>query len=75
MESFREHLEHPVGRGLRPADAFDGSAGGAACGDLIRISLRVEGERVTAAGFDASDCGTMTAAGSAAVTKGRFWRR
>jgi tRNA-specific 2-thiouridylase len=68
VESLREHLEHPAGRGLRPADAFDGTAGGAACGDLLRISLRVEGERVTAAGFDASGCGTMTAAGSAAVT-------
>ncbi|HEX5619019.1 MAG TPA: tRNA 2-thiouridine(34) synthase MnmA [Solirubrobacteraceae bacterium] len=68
MESLREHLEHPAGRGLRPAGAHDGSAGGAACGDLIRISLLVEGERVTAAGFDASGCGTMTAAGSATVT-------
>ena len=68
MESFREHLEHPAGRGERPADAFHGSAGGAACGDLIRISLRIDGERVAAAGFDASGCGTMTAAGSAAVT-------
>jgi tRNA-uridine 2-sulfurtransferase len=68
VESLREHLEHPAGRGLRPAGAHDGSAGGAACGDLIRISLRIEGERVTAAGFDASGCGTMTAAGSAVVT-------
>jgi tRNA-specific 2-thiouridylase len=68
VEALREHLEHPAGRGERPADAVDGSAGGAACGDLIRISLRVEGERVAAAGFDASGCGTMTAAGSAAVT-------
>jgi tRNA-specific 2-thiouridylase len=68
VEALREHLEHPAGRGRRPADAFDGSAGGAACGDLIRVSLRVEGERVAAAGFDASGCGTMTAAGSAAVT-------
>ena len=68
MESFREHLEHPAGLGVRPPGAHDGSAGGLACGDLIRISLRVEGERVVAAGFDASGCGTMTAAGSAAVT-------
>ncbi len=68
MESFREHLEHPAGRGKRPADSFHGSAGGAACGDVIRISLRVEGDRVAAAGFEASGCGTMTAAGSAAVT-------
>ena len=68
MERFREHLEHPAGRGNRPPGAHDGSAGGAACGDLIRISLRVDGNRVAAAGFDASGCGAITAAGSAAVT-------
>jgi tRNA-specific 2-thiouridylase len=68
VESFREHLEHPAGRGLRPAGAHDGSAGGAACGDLIRLSLRVDGDRVAATGFEASGCGAMTAAGSAAVT-------
>ena len=68
MESLREHLEHPAGRGTRPPGAHDGSAGGAACGDLIRVSLRVDGERVAAAGFEASGCGAMTAAGSAVVT-------
>jgi tRNA-specific 2-thiouridylase len=68
VEAFREHLEHPAGRGVRPPGAHDGRAGGAACGDLIRVSLRVDGERVAAAAFDASGCGAMTAAGSAAVT-------
>lgn len=68
MEAFREHLEHPAGLGVRPPGAHDGAAGGAACGDLTRISLRVDGERVAAAGFEASGCGAMTAAGSAAVT-------
>jgi tRNA-specific 2-thiouridylase len=68
VEALREHLEHPAGLAVRPPGAHDGSAGGLACGDLIRVSLRVEGERVVAAGFDASGCGTMTAAGSAAVT-------
>jgi tRNA-specific 2-thiouridylase len=68
VERLREHLEHPAGRGVTPPGAQDGAAGGAACGDLIRISLRVDGERVSAAGFGASGCGTMTAAGSAAVT-------
>ena len=68
MERFREHLEHPAGHGLRPPGAHDGSAGGAACGDLIRVSVLVDGERVAAAGFEASGCGAMTAAGSAAVT-------
>ncbi len=62
-----EHLEYPVGRGDAPDDAFSGAAGGAACGDLVRISLRVDGERIGAAGFDASGCGATIAAGSAAV--------
>jgi tRNA-uridine 2-sulfurtransferase len=68
VEALREHLDHPAGLGVRPPGAHDGGAGGAVCGDLIRVSVRVEGERVIAAGFDASGCGTMTAAGSAAVT-------
>ena len=50
-----------------PAGASIGAAGGAACGDLVSISLRVEGARVAAAGFEASGCGAVTAAGSAAV--------
>jgi tRNA-specific 2-thiouridylase len=62
-----DHLEYPVGRGIAPDDAFSGAAGGAACGDLVRISLRVDGERIAAAGFDASGCGATIAAGSAAV--------
>jgi tRNA-uridine 2-sulfurtransferase len=68
VDSLREHLEYPAGLGVRPAGAHDGAAGGAACGDLIRVSLCVNGDRVAAAGFEASGCGTMTAAGSATVT-------
>ena len=66
-ESFREHLQFPQGKGYVPAGAFSGAAGGAACGDLITVSLRVEGSRVAEAGFEASGCGAVTAAGSAAV--------
>ena len=62
-----EHLEHPRGRGHEPAGAHHGAAGGAVCGDLIRVSVAVEGDRVADAGFDASGCGTMIAAGSAVV--------
>jgi tRNA-specific 2-thiouridylase len=64
---LRDHLEYPVGRGDAPDDAFSGAAGGAACGDLVRISLRVDAERIATARFDASGCGTALAAGSAAV--------
>jgi tRNA-specific 2-thiouridylase len=66
-ERFSEHLQFPQGKGLRPAGASTGAAGGAACGDLVRVSLRVAGDRVAEAGFDASGCGAATAAGSAAI--------
>ncbi len=61
------HLERPRNRGLIPTDAFTGAAGGGACGDLVRISLGFDGERVTDVGFDASGCGATIAAGSAVV--------
>ena len=63
-----EHLQHPVGRGRAPDGASSGAAGGAACGDLVRLSVRVGGGRVAAASFDASGCGATIAAGSAAVS-------
>ncbi len=70
-QELSSHLEHPLGRGHVPDDAFTGAAGGAACGDLIRVSLALEpGDaegRIRDAGFDASGCGATIAAGSAAV--------
>ncbi|MET0770672.1 MAG: iron-sulfur cluster assembly scaffold protein, partial [Solirubrobacteraceae bacterium] len=66
-EAFREHLEYPRGRGDVPPASFSGVAGGAACGDLVRIDLALEGDRVAASGFEASGCGAAIAAGSAAV--------
>jgi len=70
-ELLASHLEHPLGRGHCPHEAFTGAAGGAACGDLIRISLTVDATspegRIDDAGFDASGCGAIVAAGSAVV--------
>jgi tRNA-specific 2-thiouridylase len=66
-EAFREHLEYPRGRGDVPPASFAGAAGGAACGDLVRVDLALAGDRVTAAGFEASGCGAAVAAGSAVV--------
>jgi tRNA-specific 2-thiouridylase len=66
-EAFADHLEFPRGRGHVPAASFSGSAGGAACGDLIRIDLAIDGDRVVDAGFEASGCGAAVASGSAAV--------
>jgi tRNA-specific 2-thiouridylase len=65
--SLADHLNRPVGRGLTPTGSHTGAAGGAACGDLIRLSVAVTGDVVRAAGFDASGCGSAIAAGSAAV--------
>lgn len=62
-----EHLEHPVGRGHAPDGGHVGVAGGAVCGDLITVTVRVEADRVTDAGFEAHGCGAAWAAGSAAV--------
>jgi tRNA-specific 2-thiouridylase len=67
-ERFTEHLAAPNGRGVVLPEGHDGHAGGAVCGDLIRVSVLLARDRVAAAGFDASGCGAMTAAGSAAVT-------
>lgn len=67
-ERFAEHLQFPTGRGFLPDGAHSGSAGGAACGDLIRIHIATDGRTVTGAGFEASGCGAAGAAASAAVT-------
>ncbi|MEY2534586.1 MAG: tRNA-uridine 2-sulfurtransferase, partial [bacterium] len=50
-----------------PPGAHAGAAGGAVCGDLVRLDLVVAGERVVDAGFEASGCGATIAAASAAV--------
>jgi tRNA-uridine 2-sulfurtransferase len=65
--AFEEHLNGPRGRGALADARFQGAAGGAACGDLIRVAVRLEGGRIAEAGFDASGCGTVVAAGSAVV--------
>jgi tRNA-specific 2-thiouridylase len=67
-----EHLEHPLNRGHSPDGGFTGAAGGAACGDLVRISLALDpvdpDAKIASAGFDASGCGAVQAAGSATVS-------
>ena len=66
-----EHLQRPLARGHAPTGAHTGAAGGAACGDLIRISLSLGSEDpnncISDAGFDARGCGATIAAGSAVI--------
>jgi tRNA-uridine 2-sulfurtransferase len=65
----RELFEHYLGdesrRGAPIDGSFSGAAGGAACGDLSRISLLVEDERIASVTFDAEGCGATRAATAA----------
>src|SRR5918995_562626 len=67
MRSFAEHLSAPAGQGALSEHRHSGAAGGAACGDVVRIAVQIDGERVVEAGFDAEGCGALTAAASAVV--------
>src|SRR4051794_38056293 len=64
--AFEEHLHAPRGRGALTDARFVGAAGGAACGDLISVRIELNGDGIRA-GFDASGCGAVIAAGSAVV--------
>ncbi len=70
-EELVQHLERPLGFGHSPDNAVTGAAGGAACGDVVRISISIDADspdgRIEDAGFDARGCGATVAAGSAAV--------
>ena len=61
------YLGDPSRRGPEPAGGFSGAAGGAACGDLARVSIAIEAGRVTAATFDAEGCAATRAACAAAA--------
>ena len=64
-ELFDHFLRDETRRGPAPDDAFTGAAGGAACGDLSRLSLTVEGGRVASVTFDTEGCGATRAATAA----------
>jgi tRNA-specific 2-thiouridylase len=54
-------------RGPASPGAFTGAAGGALCGDLVRLSLTVEDGRIAAVTFDAEGCASAAAAAAAAA--------
>jgi len=68
VHPFERHLTEPVRRGPVPAGAHIGSAGGAPCGDLVRVALVIRDGRIADATFDADGCGAALAGGSAAVS-------
>ena len=65
----RETLESYLRDGTRVGPpmpgAFTGAAGGAACGDLSRISLIIDEGRIASVTFDAEGCGATRAATAA----------
>ncbi|MEV4421100.1 tRNA 2-thiouridine(34) synthase MnmA [Patulibacter sp. NPDC049589] len=63
---YEEHLRSPVGLAELPPTGYDGVAGGAACGDLVRVVVGIDGDRVASAGFVAEGCGALTVCGSVA---------
>jgi tRNA-specific 2-thiouridylase len=64
-ELFEEYLADDAHLGPAPDDAFSGSAGGAPCGDLVRLSLLVSDGRIERVTFDAEGCAATSAAASA----------
>jgi tRNA-specific 2-thiouridylase len=64
-ETFEHYLRDEARLGPPPEDAFSGAAGGAACGDLSRVSLLIGDGRVVATTFDAEGCGATRAATAA----------
>jgi tRNA-specific 2-thiouridylase len=68
LELFEHYLRDESRLGPAPAGAFSGAAGGAACGDLARVSLLIgDGGAVERATFDAEGCGATRAATAAVV--------
>lgn len=67
QDGFQEHLAEPTGRGPVPSGAVVGTAGGAPCGDLVRLAIRLAAGRIDAVTFDAEGCGAAVASASACV--------
>src|SRR3954454_9562020 len=64
-ELFEHYLRDESRVGPAVDRAFTGAAGGAACGDLSRISFLVDDGRINSVTFDAEGCGATRAATAA----------
>jgi tRNA-specific 2-thiouridylase len=67
VDALQHHLSDESRRGPAPDGWASGTAGGAPCGDLVRLSLDVRNGEIAAARFDAEGCSAAIAAGSAAA--------
>jgi tRNA-specific 2-thiouridylase len=67
ISPLEDHLDAPRGRRRLSDAAYTGGAGGAPCGDLIRIAIEIRHGTIADAGFEAGGCAAARAAGSAVV--------
>lgn len=63
-DAFEYFLGDTTRHGAAPTGWASGAAGGAPCGDLIRVSLRLAGGTVRELRFDAEGCSASRAAGA-----------
>lgn len=61
------HFENPRNPGTLPGPALSAQVSNPACGDVLRLSARLEAGVVAEARFSASGCPAAIAAGSAAT--------
>jgi tRNA-specific 2-thiouridylase len=66
-EALEHYLRDQSRCGPAPDGAFTGAAGGAQCGDLVRISIAANDGRIDRVTFDAEGCGATRAAAAAAA--------
>ena len=66
-EAFETQLAETSRLGPPAPGSFTGAAGGAPCGDLVRISLAIEAGRVASISLDTEGCGATRAATNAAA--------
>jgi tRNA-uridine 2-sulfurtransferase len=64
-DALEHYLADATRRGPAPPNAHTGAAGGAPCGDLVRVSLVIHDGRITRASFEAEGCAAAVAAGAA----------
>jgi tRNA-specific 2-thiouridylase len=64
-DAFDYYLRDASRRAAAPEGSYSGAAGGGLCGDLVRVSIALDGGRIAATSFDAEGCSTANAAGAA----------
>ncbi|MSO41858.1 MAG: tRNA 2-thiouridine(34) synthase MnmA [Solirubrobacterales bacterium] len=65
QEAIEHYLADRSRRAPEPADAVSGAAGGAPCGDLVRISLRADAGSIAEASWESEGCAATAAAAAA----------